>query len=434
MGDVEPSDKTRAVLEAGIKEVLRELSENAANEIMGLMAKARGNRLVAFRNGLQQFRSRLPSYEEKMLALYLDFGVWDDVAATDRIAKEMRDAAEAIADSAAQSFRGAERAAALREAMLFKASVGGYVGGTHDRALVAVERRRRQDSARTAGGGEHPLDRGGLSAESVDMTDFGQVFSDVLANSGSEVEVTRDAGEQTESRRKARTLKNREKNYPRREYFGFAPAEDIRVGDILQLTGTNDRWTVIDTETQVAMNSPVQLKAFVEKVKIDPRLPHSSARVIVPTGMHKVFIVHGQDDEAKLAVQLFLERLDVQGVVLHEQPNKGLTIIEKFEAHSDVDFAVVLLTPDDVGGPAGTTPGDLKRRARQNVVLELGYFFGRLGRGRVCALLKGEVEIPSDIGGVAWVKMDQAGAWKTALAREMMEAKVKVDMSRLLTS
>jgi len=148
-------------------------------------------------------------------------------------------------------------------------------------------------------------------------------------------------------------------------------------------------------------------------------------------GSHKVFVVHGQDDAAKLAVKEFLQKLDLKGVVLHEQPNKGQTIIEKFESHEDVDFVLVLLTPDDIGGPGATSPEKLKPRARQNVVFELGYFLGKLGRLHVCALHKGEVELPSDFGGMSWVEMDKAGGWMFTVAREMRERGIPIDLNLL---
>jgi predicted nucleotide-binding protein len=91
-----------------------------------------------------------------------------------------------------------------------------------------------------------------------------------------------------------------------------------------------------------------------------------------------------------------LRRFRCEAIVLMEQPNKGLTIIEKFEDSADeVGFAVVLLTPDDVGGIAAQD--SQSTRARQNVIFELGYFSGKLGRGKVCLLRKGIVEIPSDL-------------------------------------
>ena len=105
-------------------------------------------------------------------------------------------------------------------------------------------------------------------------------------------------------------------------------------------------------------------------------------------------------------------------MILHEQSNQGRTIIEKFERHADVGFAVVLLTPDDVGG-LQTDTGALEPRARQNVIFELGYFLGRLGRGGVCAITKGGVEIPSDYSGVLYIPLDDGGEWMAALTREL---------------
>ncbi|HEX3697630.1 MAG TPA: nucleotide-binding protein [Polyangia bacterium] len=119
----------------------------------------------------------------------------------------------------------------------------------------------------------------------------------------------------------------------------------------------------------------------------------------------RVFVVHGHDEEAKLATARFLEKLQLDPVVLSEQPNEGRTIIEKFEHHADVSYAIVLLTPDDVGAPE-EAPDVLRPRARQNVMLELGYFIGRLGRSRDCALYKDGVELPSDLHGVLYVQMD----------------------------
>jgi predicted nucleotide-binding protein len=102
---------------------------------------------------------------------------------------------------------------------------------------------------------------------------------------------------------------------------------------------------------------------------------------------HEVFIVHGHDEAAKQAVSRFIEKLGFTATILHEQPNAGRTIIEKIEAYSNVGFAIILLTPDDIGGTSDK-PDVLNPRARQNVILELGYFFAKLGRQRVCALYK----------------------------------------------
>ena len=144
----------------------------------------------------------------------------------------------------------------------------------------------------------------------------------------------------------------------------------------------------------------------------------------------EVFVVHGHDDAARETVARFLERLDLEPVILHEQPSMGRTIIEKFEDHSDVGFAVVLLTPDDVGA-LGDRPHDLKPRARQNVVFELGYFAGALGREKVCALAKGDIERPSDYDGVVYIPLDDGNGWQMKLVTELKAAGFDVDANKV---
>ena len=141
-----------------------------------------------------------------------------------------------------------------------------------------------------------------------------------------------------------------------------------------------------------------------------------------------VFVVHGHDDAAREQVARFIERAGLNPIILHEQASGGRTVIEKLEHYADVGFAVVLLTPDDQGGPAD---GPLQPRAGQNVMAKLFYFLGRLGRSRVCALKKGDLEIPSDIGGVVYVPFDDHGGWKQALLRELEIAGYPVDWSSL---
>ena len=142
--------------------------------------------------------------------------------------------------------------------------------------------------------------------------------------------------------------------------------------------------------------------------------------------------MHGHDDEAKVTVARFLENLGIKATILHEQANRGQTIPEKFEEHAaDAGFAIILLTPDDVGASQDET-ADLKPRARQNVVLELGYFWGKLGRGRMCVLYKEGVELPSDIHGILYVLLDNFNGWQLQLAREMKQAGLPVDPEKLL--
>jgi predicted nucleotide-binding protein len=144
----------------------------------------------------------------------------------------------------------------------------------------------------------------------------------------------------------------------------------------------------------------------------------------------RVFVVHGRDQTARETVARFLERLGLETVILHEMPNAGRTIIEKIEKYSDVAFAVVLLTPDDVGALKDDS-GNLHSRARQNVVLELGYFIAKLGRENVCPLYVEGVELPSDVSGLVYVEMDSGGGWKLKLAKELEETGFSIDRSRI---
>ncbi len=146
---------------------------------------------------------------------------------------------------------------------------------------------------------------------------------------------------------------------------------------------------------------------------------------------NKVFVVHGRDVAAKSEVARFLERLGLEPVILHEQANEGRTIIEKFEAHSNkTGYAVVILSPDDVGSLAGDQE-KVSPRARQNVVFEWGYFIGKLGRDRVSALHFENVERPSDYDGVLYIPFDTQGAWQILIARELKQAGYKIDLNLL---
>ena len=150
-----------------------------------------------------------------------------------------------------------------------------------------------------------------------------------------------------------------------------------------------------------------------------------------PKNAKRVFIVHGSDDALKNAVARVISRIGLEPIILHEQPNRGKTIIEKFLANSDVGFAVVLLTPDDRGGVKDASAEKLSPRARQNVILELGFFLGRLGRERVAAIFDRSVEMPSDYTGVLYIRYDDQGLWSLQLAKEMKASGMPADLNKL---
>jgi predicted nucleotide-binding protein len=148
--------------------------------------------------------------------------------------------------------------------------------------------------------------------------------------------------------------------------------------------------------TRQYVSEPPKLKGKeTEKV---PKLPKMS---------ENVFIVHGRNVGSATELAGILEGLKLKPIILSEQASGSRTIIEKLEKYSDVGYAFVILMPDDVGGLANSRL-DLKNRARQNVILEFGYFMGLLGRDRVCCLYKGDIELPSDMLGVVHVQFNQS--------------------------
>lgn len=119
-------------------------------------------------------------------------------------------------------------------------------------------------------------------------------------------------------------------------------------------------------------------------------------------------------------------------VILQEQINRGMTVIEKFEdLAARAGFAVVLVTPDDIGYAAGKEE-EKSCRPRQNVILELGYFVGRIGRSKTLVLTKGGVELPSDILGLVYESMDKNEGWKIRLARELKACGFEIDLNRAI--
>jgi hypothetical protein len=197
--------------------------------------------------------------------------------------------------------------------------------------------------------------------------------------------------------------------------------------------GKNPTWREESQATQSGVwNATVFLESLLERLKLIPEVgvSHAVRSPKLSDSRHSVFVVHGHDNAAKESVARFLEKLGLHTIILHEQPNLNRTIIEKLEGNSDVSFAIVLLTPDDLGYPLGRSD-QIKTRARQNVIFELGFFLGKLGRGRVCALYKGDVELPSDYSGIVYTALDDVGAWKTELVREIKAAGLDVDLNKL---
>lgn len=202
---------------------------------------------------------------------------------------------------------------------------------------------------------------------------------------------------------------------------------------IYSIGGTPDLGEEI-SETRSDLGIYVRrLESIVERLPLFEApgdLPTSSVSSLAPDEVasgRRVFIVHGRDRGPVDACARLLADQGLESVILDEQPNRGRTIIEKFEEHTDVAYAIALLTPDDVGGLADAK--SMAPRARQNVILELGFFVGKLGRRHVAALVDPTVEIPSDIEGVLFIPLDPGRDWRFRLAKELKDAGLAIDLN-----
>lgn len=176
------------------------------------------------------------------------------------------------------------------------------------------------------------------------------------------------------------------------------------------------------------------LKKLIAKIDLlktdvlDHSIPIDQPKSEQPS--QNVFIVHGHNNEIKIDVARTIEKLGLIPIILHEQANEGKTIIEKFETNANVGFAIVLLTDDDLG--KAKNDDNLSKRARQNVIMELGYFIGKLGRNKVCPLYIKGVELPSDFSGVLYIEIDSGETWKMKLVKELKACGYNVDANKII--
>lgn len=181
---------------------------------------------------------------------------------------------------------------------------------------------------------------------------------------------------------------------------GSEPARIIHNGLNIAILG-NDQSQF--EQAKALMLSGLHAAMIVAK---DRPLLASLSSPVIPLSS-RVFIVHGHDHAAKGELEHYVRELGLEPIVLHRQPDEGRTLIEKIEKNSDVGYAFVLLTPDDIGYPkdedrVSDDQRKKENRARQNVVLEFGFFVGRLTRANVCCLYSGGITLPSDMHGLLY--------------------------------
>lgn len=176
------------------------------------------------------------------------------------------------------------------------------------------------------------------------------------------------------------------------------------------------------------------LNVILEDIKLDEAIHPTINKENKIVNSENIFIVHGHNDEMKISVARTIEKLKLKAIILHEQPSKGKTIIEKFTDNSEVGFAIVLLSADDIAYSKSDKPENAKYRARQNVIFELGYFIGKLGRDRVLALHENvdNLEIPTDYSGVLFVPFDKAGKWQFDLVKELKALNINVNANDII--
>ncbi len=147
-----------------------------------------------------------------------------------------------------------------------------------------------------------------------------------------------------------------------------------------------------------------------------------------------IFVVHGYDEAMKQSIAQTLEKLGLKPLILHEQPNNGRAVIEKLMDYREKSsFAVILLSPDDLAYKVGEDPATARYRTKQNVVFELGFFLGKLGKNRVVVIHKeaDKFETPLNFSDVLFVPFDNRDNWKFELVRELKAAGYKADANAL---
>lgn len=208
--------------------------------------------------------------------------------------------------------------------------------------------------------------------------------------------------------------------------------QDLHYSPMIWTEGTDFRpYRMNGVREAMTILESAKLELEIEQ-EVPPTIAVENAPLVVE-GSERVFIVHGQNDAMKYELESYLQKLlKVAPVILHQEPNAGQVLIEKLEASAaSIGYSVVLLTGDDLGRAKQLANRDDKPRARQNVVFEMGFFLGLLGRQRLAVLYEPGVELPSDLSGLVYIPLDNAGGWKGKLASEMDHSGLTVDWSAI---
>jgi len=161
------------------------------------------------------------------------------------------------------------------------------------------------------------------------------------------------------------------------------------------------------TKGTLLFQGPVKSRDLL-KAAVEPLVIGGAAAGVpaAPAKQPQIFVVHGHDQESRDQLELALHRLGLQPFILMNSSGEGKTLIEALEGHIGrdytTDFGIVLMTPDDVGYAKKDGEEKAEPRARQNVILETGMLLASLTRARMVLLVKGHLEMPSDLQGIIW--------------------------------
>ncbi|SEW31420.1 TIR domain-containing protein [[Clostridium] fimetarium] len=189
---------------------------------------------------------------------------------------------------------------------------------------------------------------------------------------------------------------------------------------------TNDNQLIVACERDLKTTKLEFTTYLEEMVTEDNNYTENKSNVKTKKVLNEVFIVHGHNGELKEAIARLIEKQNIVAIILNEQANQGKTIIEKFEAHSNVGAAIAIFTADDIGKANSET--DYNSRARQNVAFEAGYFMGKLNRNRVVIIAEKGLELPSDLQGVVYTDKDN---WRVEVLKELKAIGFSIDFNKI---
>lgn len=215
-------------------------------------------------------------------------------------------------------------------------------------------------------------------------------------------------------------------------FWSYLTADKLILPNQENLVGAKDKKYVLEnilkSKVKGAYLSTEKFLSLTEKTMAPPQQTMSSSYV-----RRRVFVVCGADNEMKQSVTNALTKLRLAPLVICEEPSQGRTIVERFQEYTDVGFAVALLSPDDSAYFKDETP-KRKLRPRQDVIFELGFLLGKLGKSNVLVFFRecANFEIPTDFEGIKVTAFDDRDSWRLALLRELTNCGYNVDADRIL--